>query len=145
MAIKPIPEGYHSVTPYLVVQGVARLIDFLTQAFDAEEVHRTADATGTVRHAEIKIGDSHVMLGESSGAWAAMPCAMYLYVRNVDATYKQAIKAGATSLGEPADQFYGDRSAGVKDFAGNIWWIATHVEDVSNEEIGRRAAAKVKE
>ena len=141
MAVKPIPDGYHSVTPYLVVPGVARLIEFLKQAFGAIETERHARPDGAIMHAEVRIGDSVVMMGEPSGPYPAMPACVYLYVSDADATYKRAIEAGATSLMEPADQFYGDRHGGVKDPSGNTWWIATHQEDVSPEEMARRAKA----
>lgn len=141
MAVKPIPEGYHTVTPYLVVPGVAKLIDFLEQAFGAQEKERHARPDGAIMHAEVKIGDSIVMMGEPMGEFKAIPAALYLYVEDVDAVYKRALEAGATSVMEPADQFYGDRNGGVKDPAGNLWWIATHIEDVSPEELARRAAA----
>jgi len=144
MAVKPIPEGFHTVTPYLVVKGAAALIEFLKQAFDAQELHVMKDAEGNVRHAEIRIGDSPIMLGESTSQWQPMPAGIYLYVPDTDATYKKAMAAGASSIMEPADQFYGDRNGGVKDAWGNFWWIGTHVEDVSPEEMERRAAAHAK-
>lgn len=139
--VKPIPDGYHTVTPYLIVPGVARLIDFLKQAFDAKEILRMPTSDGRIMHAEVRIGDSVVMMGESGGEVGPMPASIHLYVEDTDATYKRALGAGATSLREPADQFYGDRSAGVKDPSGNRWWIATHQEDLSSEELERRAAA----
>jgi len=142
MAVKPIPDGYHSVTPYLVVQGAAKLLDFLKQAFAAQELHRPMlRPDGTIMHAEVRVGDSVVMMGEPMGEHTPMPGSLYLYVPDVDAVYKRALQAGATSLTEPADQFYGDRSAGVTDPVGNRWWIATHKEDVAPEEIAQRAAA----
>lgn len=95
---------------------------------------------GTIQHAEVKIGDSIVMLAEACDPWKPRPSMLYLYVNDVDATYQRAIEAGATSLREPATHFYGDRSGGVEDPTGNHWWIATHVEDVSPEELQRRAA-----
>jgi PhnB protein len=145
MAVKPIPEGYHSVTPYIVVPGVAKLIDFLKQAFDAHEKERMARPDGGIMHAEVRIGDSTLMMGEPMGEWKAMPASLYLYVADTDAAYKRALQAGATSMMEPADQFYGDRNAGVKDPCGNIWWIATRKEDVSPEELRRRAEAVMKQ
>ncbi len=146
MAVKPIPDGFHTVTPYLTVPGVARLIDFLKQAFDAKEVApRFAQPDGRIMHAEVKIGDSIVMMGEPQAPWPTMPASMYLYVKDTDAAYKRALQAGATSLMEPADQFYGDRNAGVKDRSGNVWWIATHIEDVKPEEMGKRAEAVMKQ
>jgi PhnB protein len=141
MAVRPIPEGYHSLTPYLCIKGAAKLIDFLKQAFGAKELHRSTRPDGSVWHAELNIGDSRLMMAEASEQWPPMPCALYLYVEDVDATYRKAIAAGATSAGEPVDQFYGDRSGGVKDPAGNTWWIGTHVEDVAPEEMARRQQA----
>ncbi len=140
-SVRPIPEGYHTVTPHLTVPGVAKLIDFMKAAFDATERGRFEGPDGSVMHAEVKIGDSIVMMGEPSGEFKAMPGVLSLYVPDVDATYRRAIEAGATSLREPADQFYGDRSGGVQDASGNQWWISTHVEDVSPEEMRRRADA----
>jgi PhnB protein len=145
MAVKPIPDGYHSITPYLVVQGAGKLIDFLKQAFEAQESERLTRPDGTIGHAEVRIGDSIVMMSEASGEWKPMPGSMYLYVNDADATYKRALQAGATSTMEPTDQFYGDRSAGVKDLAGNHWWIATHKEDLSPEELAKRAKAAMKQ
>lgn len=139
---RPIPEGYHSVTPFLVVQGAARLIDFVKQAFDAQELERMSGPGGMIMHAEVKIGDSRVMISDATGEWTPMPSTLYLYVPDTDGSYRRALGAGATSLREPTDQFYGDRNAGVRDPAGNQWWIATHVEDVSREEMQRRMSAQ---
>jgi PhnB protein len=144
MAVKPIPDGFHSITPYMVVQGANKLIDFLKQAFGATEGHRTSQPDGTIMHAQLKIGDSPLMLGEAGPQWKPMPCSIYLYVKDTDATYKQAIAAGGKSLMAPADQFYGDRNAGVTDPSGNQWWIATHIEDVSDEEMKKRSEAALK-
>lgn len=138
MSVKAIPEGFHSVTPYLLVKDGAKLIEFVERAFGAEQVERLEDPDGTVRHAQVKIGDSFVMLGTPQGE--PMPSSLYLYVPDCDAVYAQALAAGATSIMEPADQFYGDRGAGVTDPCGNLWWIGTHIEDVSHEELQRRAA-----
>ena len=147
MPVKHIPEGYHSVTPYLIVQGVTRIIEFLKQAFDAKETERMQTPDGRIMHAELKIGDSPIMFGEPlpTGDFKHMPSTLYVYVSDTDATYKRALSAGATCLMEPADQFYGDRNAGVKDVAGNIWWIATHIEDISRDELIRRAEARAKQ
>jgi uncharacterized glyoxalase superfamily protein PhnB len=145
MTTKPIPDGYHAVTPVLTVQGAAKLIEFLEQAFDAKETYRLEGPNGGVMHAQIKIGDSMVMLGEASEQCKPMPATMALYVEDTDAWYRRALKAGATSVREPANQFYGDRSAGVKDFAGNQWWIQTHIEDVPPAEIKKRAEVWMKE
>src|ERR1035437_3384908 len=122
-SVKPIPDGAHTVTPYLVVEGVPKLIDFLKQAFGAEELFRMARPDGGVMHAEVKIGDSMIMIGEAMGQWKPKPCSLYLYVEDVDAVYQRAIQAGGTSVGEPKDQFYGDRSGGVTDPCGNHWEI----------------------
>jgi PhnB protein len=144
MAVNPIPEGFHTVTPYLVVQGVPKLLDFLKQAFDAQEIMRMPRPDGAIMHAEVRIGDSAVMMGEAMGEHKPMPGAIYLYVADTDATYKRALQAGASSTMEPAEQFWGDRGAGVVDPVGNHWWIATHIEDVPPEELARRAEAFMK-
>ncbi len=141
MAVKPIPEGYHTVTPYLAVQGAANVLEFVKQAFGAEETFRMDTPDGKIGHAEVRIGDSIVMLADASTSdqGQLMPGMIHLYVEDVDKTYRQALEAGATSLREPTDQFYGDRTGGVRDAAGNQWWIATHVEDIPPEEMARRA------
>ena len=140
--VKPIPKGYHTVTPYLVVRDVPRLIQFLEQAFGATEIARAPRPDGSIMHAEVKIGDSRVMMGEPVAPTPPMPGCIHLYVVDADALYHLALQAGATSLREPTSQFYGDRVAGVQDPVGNQWWIATHVEDVSPVEIALRAAAQ---
>ncbi len=140
MTVKPIPDGYHSLTPALKIKDAAKLIDFLKQVFEAEEIERYSGADNVVMHAEIRIGDSILMMGDAAGE-APMPGSFYLYVNDVDATYKRALSAGATSLTEPADQFYGSRVARVRDDFGNLWAIATHQEDVSSEEVKRRFEA----
>jgi uncharacterized glyoxalase superfamily protein PhnB len=140
MATNPIPDGYHAITPYLVVRDAEKELAFLTKAFGAVATHpphRRPD--GKIMHAEIKIGDSRVMLGEATEEWPPATNSLYLYVPDVDATYKHALNAGAKSAMEPMDQFYGDRSGSVKDPSGNIWWIATHKEDVSADELARRS------
>lgn len=145
MPVNYIPEGYHTATPYLVVPGVAKLIDFLKQAFGAEERERMAQPDGRIMHAEVKIGNSIIMMGEPSAEMEAMPAMIYLYVPDADTAYKRALQAGAKSVMEPADQFYGDRSGGVEDASGNKWWVATHKEEISREEMGRRAEAAMKQ
>jgi PhnB protein len=144
-AVNPIPQGYHAVSPYLIVPGASKLIDFMKQAFGAQEIHRMAAPDGTIMHAEVQIGDSRIMLGEAGGPFPAMPTTLYLYVPDTDATYKRALAAGATSETEPKDQFYGDRNAGVKDPSGNRWFIATHIEDVAPAEMEKRAQAAMKQ
>lgn len=143
MTIKAIPKGYHSVTPYLVVDDVKGLMAFYQRAFDAQLIESLANGSGEVMHAEIRIGNSMVMMGAAREGFAAMRAAMYLYVEDTDKVYQQALNAGAGSLMPPADQFYGDRNAGVQDPAGNSWWIATHIEDVSPAELQLRAAEQM--
>lgn len=125
-----VPKGLHNVNPYLHPLRAEPLIGFLKRAFGANEISKHSTPDGVVVHAEIQVGDSVVEMGEAHGKYAPMPAMFYLYVPNVDAVYKQAVAAGATSFQEPADQFYGDRSAGVKDNFGNLWYIATHFKDV---------------
>jgi len=139
--VKPIPDGYRTVTPYLTVEDAARLLEFLKQAFGAVETFRMSGPDGSIRHAEARIGDSMVMIGQARDQWRPRPGTIYLYVPDVDATYKRALAAGAKSTQEPATHFYGDRSGGVEDSQGNVWWIATHVEDVPPDEMERRARA----
>jgi uncharacterized glyoxalase superfamily protein PhnB len=145
MTVKPIPEGYHTITPYLIVQGAVQLIAFLKQAFEAEEIFRMAQPDGTISHAEVRIGDSMVMMSEARGDLKPMPAMLHLYVEDVDAIYQRAVQAGATSLREPVNTFYGDRTGGVQDSSGNQWWIATHVEDVSADELAKRAADQARQ
>jgi PhnB protein len=130
MAVKPIREGFHTITPYLMVQEADQLVEFVKQAFGATELLRGIGSAGGL-HAEVRIGDSMVMIG-GGGAWRGepMPAAIYLYMDEVDPVYKRALQAGATSIMEPADQPYGDRLAGVKDPFSNVWYIATHKQDV---------------
>ena len=141
MPVNPKPEGYHTVTPYLIVQGAAEFIEFSKQAFGADERDRHPTPDGKIMHAEVKIGDSIIMLSDSTSEFEPTRSTIHLYVDDADATYQRALEAGGESLREPADQFYGDRSAGIKDRFGNQWWLATHVEDVSPEEMQRRQAA----
>ncbi|HEY7579016.1 MAG TPA: VOC family protein [Acetobacteraceae bacterium] len=145
MAVNARPEGYHSLTPYLVVEGAGRLIEFLEEVFDAEQKERLPAPGDLVGHAELRIGDSVVMLGDARGSYTPMPAMLYVYVEDVDATYQRALAAGATQVQPPADQFYGDRSGGVKDPCGNLWWIATHVEDVAPDELKRRARQRMQQ
>jgi PhnB protein len=145
MAVNRIPEGFHSVTPYLVVREVPKLLDFLKQAFNAQEIMRMPQPDGTIMHAEVRLGNSAVMMGEARGEHKPMPGSLYVYVDDMDATYKRALQAGATSQMEPANQFWGDRLASVIDPVGNHWSIATHIEDVPPEEMAKRAEAFMKQ
>jgi len=122
----PIPEGFHTVTPYLIVPGVARLIEFLKQAFDAEETVRVARDSDLIMHAGVRIADSVVEMADACGEWKAMPAGLHLYVKDSDETYRRAIAAGAESLYSPQDMDYGDREGGIADPSGNQWYIGTH-------------------
>jgi PhnB protein len=137
--VKAVPEGYHSVTPYAVVEGADQMIQFLKTVFGAEETVRLPGANGKVGHAEVRIGDALVMLADWGPQNKAFPAMLHIYVDDSDAAYHRALAAGATSLREPTLEFYGDRMSGVTDAFGNQYWIATHVEDVSEEEMARRA------
>jgi uncharacterized glyoxalase superfamily protein PhnB len=138
MAVNPIPEGYHTVTPYLLAKDAAALLNFLKQALGAVVKSSHGSPDGKIMHAELRIGNSMLMLAEASEKWAPMPAMYYLYVEDVDSLYKQALAAGGVSLREPTNEYYGDRSAGIQDAHGNQWWMATHIEDVTPEEIERR-------
>jgi PhnB protein len=139
MAVKPIGDGYHSVTPYLVVEGAEKLLTFVKLAFGAEETVRMPGPGGSIGHAEVRIGDSTVMLADATERSPALAAMLHLYVDDCDATYGRALDAGATSVRELKDEFYGDRMGGVRDAFGNQWYLATHVEDVSDEEMAKRA------
>ncbi|SHF41759.1 Uncharacterized conserved protein PhnB, glyoxalase superfamily [Fodinibius roseus] len=137
-AVRPIPEGYHTITPYLIVDGAQAFIDFLQEAFNAQVESMMKSDDGLIRHSALRIGDSHLMVSSSTKDYPPTTFMLHLYVRDVDATYEQAIGAGGASLREPTDEFYGDRSAGIRDQWDNQWWMATHIEDVSEEELKRR-------
>lgn len=144
--VKAVPEGFHAVTPYLIVTGAAAAIDFYKKAFGATEIVRHTDPSGRIGHAQIKIGDSVIMMGErmeNPGPWAnaGTSMMMYVYVEDVDALFNRAVAAGATAIMPVADMFYGDRSGGLMDPYGHVWFIATHKEDMSEEELQRRGAA----
>ncbi len=144
-----IPEGYHTATPYLIIKGAAAAIEFYAKAFGATEIFRMASPDGKIGHAEIQIGDSRIMLADehpeigvrSPQAYGGSPVSIYLYVKDVDAVYNQAVAAGAKAVRPVVDQFYGDRNGGIEDPFGYSWYIATHKEDVPAEEIPKRAAA----
>lgn len=148
-SVKPIPDGYHSVTPYLVVKGAAAAIDFYKRAFGAIELLRLEGPNGVIGHAEVKIGDSPVMLADEHPDHGALspdsiggsPISLMVYVEDVDAVFAQAVEAGATEIRPVQNQFYGDRSGMLKDPFGHTWNIATHVEDVPEDEIAERAKA----
>ena len=137
---KPIPDGYHTVTPYLTVRGATKVIDFLKNAFGAKLSHDAIKRPdGSIMHAQVVIGDSRVMIAEESEMAPPTTSTLYLYVADVDGAFRQAVKAGGKTVMEPMDMFYGDRSGGVKDPSGNTWFIATHKEDVAPQELQKRA------
>ena len=146
MPVEPIPKRLHTITPHLTVPNIPKLIQFLEKAFDAKLNYPPMTwPDGKILHAEMKIGDSAIMMGEPMVDGQTMPGDIHIYVPDTDTTYKRAIEAGATSLFPPANQFYGDRGAAVKDPCGNLWWIATHIEDVPPEELKKRADAFMKQ
>jgi PhnB protein len=153
MPVKPIPEGYHTVTPYLIVTGAAEALEYYRKAFGATELMRMAAPGGKIGHAEITIGDSHVMLADEfpdmgfrgPRSLGGSAVSMLLYVEDVDDRFEKAIAAGGTGLKPVADQFYGDRSGTLEDPFGHVWTIATHTEDLAPAEIERRAEAWAKE
>lgn len=138
--VDAIPKEYGSVTPYLVVEGADELVKFLQETFDAKvrggDMMRGPD--GRIGHAEVEIGDSIVMLADVPADGEATRAMLNVYVEDCDATFEKAVAAGAESVREPADQFYGDRSGGIRDKWGNQWYISTHIEDVSADEMARR-------
>ena len=143
MSKKPAfkPEGFHTVNPYLAVRGAVQLLEFLKKAFGAEDVgERFKGPDGSIMHSAVRIGDSMIEVSDTPGQPTS--AALHIYVEDTDAFYRRAIEAGADSLREPRTTFYGERSAGVRDPAGNSWWIGCHVEDVSPEELSRRMAAE---
>lgn len=147
--VKPIPDGYHTVTPYLTIRNAAAALDFYKRAFGADEIFRIADPQGKVGHAEIRIGDSAIMLSDEFPEMGAQgpesiggsPVMMHLYVENVDALVERAVNAGGKLERPVENQFYGDRAGMVVDPFGHKWWISTHVEDVPPDELKKRSEA----
>lgn len=145
-SVKPIPEGYHNITPYLIVDNAAKAIEFYTQVFGAKEEMRVAKPDGKIGHAELKLGSSRIMLADehpemnarSPKTYGGSPVLMHVYIENVDEVVKKAMHQGATVIRPLENMFYGDRSATLKDPFGHIWDVSTHIEDVSPEEIKRR-------
>lgn len=153
MAVQPIPDGYHAVTPYLIVAGAARAIDFYRAAFGATERMRMEGPGGTVGHAELQIGDSVVMLADEvpamghkgPKAYGGAAVSLVVYVADIDATFKRSLGAGAKELRAVQDQFYGDRSGTLEDPFGHCWTVSTHTEDVPPDEMSRRAEQAMKQ
>ena len=151
--VKPIPDGYHTATPYLILKDAAQAIDFYKRAFGAVELMRFPAPGGKVGHAEVKIGDSHIMLADefpdmghkSPQSLGGTPVSIMLYVNDADACAAQAVSAGAKLTKPVQDQFYGDRSGTVEDPFGHVWHIATHMEDVPPDEMKRRVADAMKQ
>jgi PhnB protein len=149
---KPIPEGYHAVTPYLIVKGAARALEFYKKAFNATELFRMEGPGGNVGHAEFQIGNSRIMLSDefpdmgarSPETIGGSPVGLCIYTEDVDSLFQQAIAAGGKQERPVVDQFYGDRSGTLRDPFGHQWTVATHKEDVSPEEMERRMAAAMK-
>src|ERR1700674_988658 len=149
MAVKPIPEGYHSVTPYLIINGATEAIEYYKKAFGAIELLRMPAPGGKIGHAEIKIGDSPIMLADefsemgykSPKTLGGSPVSLMIYVTDVDTIFDQAVAAGATVKEAVSDKFYGDRMGTLTDPFGHVWHISTHKEDVSMEEMEKRAKA----
>ena len=149
MAVKAIPDGYHSVTPYLIISGATEAIDYYKKAFGATELLRMPAPGGKIGHAEIKIGDSPIMLADefpemghkSPKTLGGSPVSIMIYVEDVDTVFARAITAGGTEQRPVKDQFYGDRSGTLEDPFGHVWHVATHKEDVPAEEMARRASA----
>jgi PhnB protein len=153
MPVKPIPDGYHTATPYLIVKGAADALEFYKQAFDATEMMRMPGPNGSVGHAEIKIGDSPIMMADEVPAMGFLgpqtlggtPVSLMLYVEDVDSQFQKAVAAGATVLKPLQDQFYGDRSGTLTDPFGHVWTLSTHKEDLTPEEIAQRMDAMMKQ
>lgn len=153
MATKSIPDGYHSITPYLIIKGAAGAIDFYKRVFGATELMRMPDPSGKIGHAEIMIGDSHIMLADeypemghrSPQTLGGAGVSLMIYLDDVDGVYKRALAAGAKQVQPLKDQFYGDRSGTVQDPYGHVWTIATHVEDIAPEEMQRRATEAMRQ
>jgi uncharacterized glyoxalase superfamily protein PhnB len=136
--VDSVPEGFHTATPFLIVNDANGLVEFMKKGLDAEEVYCLRMDDGSIMHAQMKIGNSMVLVGGASGM-PEMLGAIYLYLEDADAAYEKAVGAGGKSIIAPRDEFYGDRMGGIKDPFGNTWWFATHIEDVPEDELRKRA------
>lgn len=139
MAVKPIPEGYQTVIPYLIIKNPATTIEFAENVLNAVILDKTETTDGEIVHAELRIGDSVVMMGQSGEHYPAQPCMLHIYLTDIDEAFKRTVKAGANVVRKPENQFYGDRSALVVDANEISWNLSTHIEDVTPEEMQRRA------
>jgi len=144
-SVRPVPEGLETVTPYLVADNAAKLIEFIKSTFNGEVTFMTNRDDKKIMHATVKIGSSTIMLSDTMEGMQPQTSMLYVYLEDADAVFKKAIQAKATSIREPKTEFYGDRAGAVKDEWGNVWWIATHVEDVDPEELERRSKQFQKE
>lgn len=136
------PKGYQNVIPYLVVKDPRATIEFAEKVLKGTTIEKIEDAQGNLNHAEVRVGDCVIMIGQSREQWQPIPAMLYVYIPDCDEAYERAIKLGAQSEMAPSDQFYGDRNAGVRDANGTSWWFATRKEEVSPEELQRRAQAR---
>ncbi|MDH2428750.1 VOC family protein [Sphaerisporangium sp. TRM90804] len=143
MSVKAIPEGYTTVTPWIISRDTAGVIDYLRRAFDAEELGRVAGPGGRIGHAEVRVGDAIVMMFDGDPSWPATPAFLRLYVEDAHAVHRQAVAAGGTSITEVTHLAFGDLVGRVRDPFGNVWWIQTRIEDVTPEEMERRSSDPV--
>jgi PhnB protein len=145
MAVKPIPDNYPRVIPYLIIKDVKKMQNFLKEVFDAKIIETMTLPDGSVNHGEVRIGDSVIMMGKASDDYPPKPAMIYVYVENVDVVFKKAISLGAKSIMEPADMFYGDRNGGFEDEQGMSWWVASHIKDISKVEMQKLNAERAKQ
>jgi uncharacterized glyoxalase superfamily protein PhnB len=138
-AVSPVPQGYNTVSPWIVSRNTARLLDFMKKAFGAEELGRVPNGDGTIGHAEARIGDSVFLMFDAKNEWPDTPAFLRIYVTDADVVYRKALSAGATVVTEVTPLYFGDRVGRIRDPLGNIWWIQTHVEDVAPDELSTRA------
>jgi uncharacterized glyoxalase superfamily protein PhnB len=143
MAVKPVPEGYTTVTPWIISRDTARLIDYQKEAFGAEEIARLTGADGRIEHAEVRIGDAMVMMFDARPDWPPTPAFLRLYVADADAVHRRAVVAGGTSVTEVTHLFFGDRVGRIRDPLGNLWWIQARIEDIGPQEMERRLSDPV--